>query len=271
MPALLPISPASGALYVSGPAPPMAPERRKIPVPAMAKLQGPFKTILPENVPGAERRAAGRPGVPVTGALLPGGVKVQRSQVKNPPTVIYSPVLSHLKETIFPVLLVPRVGSGKLSLAPLSHLITYALTRSAPPNTSAVKGDWEEFTIGPISPVALSFATSRLGVWSGIEVITNLEKDPPKFNIGTVSVAPCPSVPSPPPTPAGGVPMSPTPNTNMLAALLKSPEPPKKPPQTSTLAVKSFALFMIDFPEPDCMKIPNLPAPALLVILPLKT
>src|SRR6218665_2127380 len=138
-------------------------------------------------------------------------------------------------------------------------------------NTSAVKGDWEEFTIGPVSPVALSFAANRLGVWSDLEVITNLEKAPPKFNIGTVSVAPCPSVPSPPPTPAGGVPKPPTPNTYMLATLLKSPEPPKKPFQTSTLAVKSFALFMKDFAVTDCMNIHNLSAPALLVILPLKT
>src|SRR6218665_159418 len=185
------------------------------------------------------------------------------------PTRINKPVLFQIKHTVFPVLLVPRIGSGRLSLTPLAHLITYPLTRSGPPNTSAVKGDLG-MDIVPGAPVALSFTTSRLGVRSGIEVIVNLEEAPPKFKFGTVSAAPLPFVPSPPPTPA--------PPTDMKEALLKSPEPTKKPLQTDTLPVKSFALFMIDFPVPDCMKMPNASALALallvilviLVILPLK-
>src|SRR6218665_961245 len=173
MPALLPISPAPGALYVSGPAPLMTPERRKIPVPVMVKLQAPFKAILPENVPDLSRMTAGFCFVPIMGDPAR-DVTVQLSQVKIPPTSIYSPVLSHLKETVFPVLLAPRVGGGILPLTPLVHVITYPLTRSGPPNTSAVKGDWG-MIIGPGPPVALSFAASRLGVRSGLEVIVKLE------------------------------------------------------------------------------------------------
>src|SRR6218665_3354192 len=247
MPALLPILPASGALYVSGPAPLMTPGRRKIPAPVMVKLQAPFKAILPENVPGAERMTTGRPGLPVTGVLLPGGVKVQLSQVKTPPTVIYSPVLSHLKETVFPVLLVPRVGSGRLPPTALAHLIMDPLNVLLPPVPSAVKASAVRVRFPSPETVeflALTSNTPGLPLVAEMVLTISLEEGEAKFKPVTTSVAPTSSLPKPPP-------MLPPSPTVMRLALLKSPEPPKNPPVTLTLPVKLLAPLIIVEPLPD--------------------
>src|SRR6218665_2041148 len=247
MPALLPISPAPGALYVSGPVPLMAAERRKIPVPVMVKLQAPFKTILPKNVPGAERTATGRSGVPVTSARLPSVVKVQLSQVKTPPTNIYSPVLSHLKKTVFPVLLVSRIGSGGLSVNLLEYLIMYPLNGLLPPVTSAVKAPAVRVRFPSPETVeflALTSNTPGLPLVAEMVLTISLEEGEAKLKPATTSVAPTSFLPKPPP-------MLPPSPTVMRLALLKSPEPPKNPPVTLTLPVKLLAPLIIVEPLPD--------------------